>query len=214
MELTDLQSTWREIDRRLTALETDADPRPPFRPRGLIVEPVLELVASGLAVLFAGGFLADNWANVVAAPAGALPALTLYAFAVPTIWLSVRRLTIAKGIDPAASVVDATKRLAELERLVVRATAVALAAGTALWIVFPMLLAQWLAGYRAVFWFSPAYVAANVAFGVVLGMAGLLVAKRLAPESRFIQGLRAVLAGSAIARARRELEAIETFEED
>jgi len=213
MELDNLKAAWQDLDHRMTALEATplARPFPSTAHSGrLSLEPILEIVVSAVTLLVAGDFLATHWADALRAPAGVLPALVLYAFAIPTIWLSVRRLMMIAAIDPAASVLETARRVEALESLVVRGTQLALSVGFVVWLAFPLFLAQWLVGYDIVFRIAPSFLGANLLVGLALVAIGRWLVRRLNWDAP----LRAMLVGHAITRLKHEVADRQRFEKE
>lgn len=216
MELEDLKPTWHELNLRLTTLEQvqtandlgKLQSRSMFR---LSLEPIATIVASAIALLVTGNFVADNWAKVVSQPVGALAAGCVYGMSILAIGYSIQQIILCRTLDSTSSVVETSSKLALIEDHIVRSTSAMLRVGIALWIAFPVLAAQLVVNYDIVFRINPWFVIVNVLVcsSLAIGLSPLF--RHILPKSRIAQWARSALAGSAIANARKALLEIEQF---
>lgn len=216
MELEDLKKNWHEWNMRLTTLErlqtantlNKLQSRTMFR---LSLEPIATIVASAIALLVTGNFVAENWAKVVSQPVGALAAVCVYGMSILAIGYSIQQIIFSRTLDSTRSVVETSSNLALIEDHIVRSTGTMLRLGIALWIAFPVLAAQLVVNYDIVFRINPWFVIVNVLVCSSLAVGASPLFQHLFPKSRIAEWARSALAGSAIANARKALLEIEQF---
>jgi hypothetical protein len=222
MELEELKANWATANRRLDQVQAVqvALAKNELKGRGrsaanrLRVEPIFELAISGMAVLWAGNFLAANFAKVQQWPVAAMPALALYPLAIATIWSSVTQLRISSELDYSEAIVDTQAKIASLKKVRVRSTQAMLLLGIPLWFLFPILLAQAMIRFEIALAVSPQWMLGNLVFGGIFSAGAVWAARRAGPGSRFFGGINRILAGDAVAEAEKRLREIAEFNID
>ncbi len=222
MELEEMKANWKAVNQRLDQVQAVqvALANRELKGRGrsaanrLRVEPIYELVLAGGAVLWAGNFLASNFAKVQQWPVAAIPALALYPLAILTIWCSVSQLGILSDLDFAAPILDTQTKLGTIKKIRVLSTQAMLLLGVPLWFLFPILLGQALVRFEIVLAVSPQWILGNLVFGGLFSAAMVWAARRFGEGSGFFRRINAILAGDAIANAERELREVAEFGND
>jgi len=219
MELDDLKTAWRELDRKLDdnrALNLQV-----FRElkldktrsalRQLAAGPLAELLLNGLGLLLLGSFLADHFETAKYA----IPALVLHAAVLLLLAADLRQLVRIARIDWAAPVVQIQRDLAELRAARIRTTQLTLLFAPLLWTPLVIVAAKGLLGFD-LYLLGPAYIAWNIAFGLAVIPLGLWAARRLAGRlsPNFLQRLADDVAGRSLATALGHLEEIARFEDE
>jgi hypothetical protein len=216
MELEELRGAWMTLNTRVSELEaaqrkaalTEAQ----RTSRRLMREPIFELVCALLSTLWAGSVLGSNWAKVLAAPGGALPALIVLIWSVSTVVLSIWQLNSISLLDYSGPVVETQRRIAALRSLRVRSTQFWMLAGLPLWLVFPLFALQSLGAYEIVQRLDAGWMIGNVVVGIVMAAGLVFAARRMGAHSRFWQKVNDTLAGTDIVRAQAMLAQVERFE--
>lgn len=171
----------------------------------------LELAACSAAIVLLGSFLAAHHGQ----PRFSVPALLLQGAAVALAASNVRQLAALRRIDPAAPVVSFQRDLEALRIVRIRTTKWALLTGPLLWT--PLLIV----GTRALFgvdpytFLSPAWLGANVLFGILVIAAALWASRHFAGRivrSRFLRSVARDLAGHSLNEASRYLDEIGRIE--
>lgn len=221
MELDDMKTAWRELDRRIDA-GTEVDRRiwkelkleqTRSTLSWLAGWPLLELVIDILAVLLVGAFLAEH----IHAARYAVPAIVLQVAAILKLSATIRQLAMIARIDYAAPVVAIQRQLAALRALRIRTTMWIFLLALLLWTPLAIVGAKALLGldlYRA---FGPLWIALNVALGVAVIPLAIWIARRHAGwfrNSRLLQQLADDIAGRSLTRATGHLDEITRFEDE
>jgi hypothetical protein len=221
MELDEMKTLWRELDRRMDA-GIDLDRRilkelklgkAQSALRRLAGMSLFELGFDILAVVLVGAFLAEH----VHAVRYAVPAIALHVAAVLKLASTVRQLVMFGRIDYAAPVVAIQRQLAALRALRIRTTRCIFLLAPLLWTPLAIVAAKALLGldiYRA---FGPAWIAVNLAFGVAVLALALWIARRHAAALRrspFLARLADDIAGRSLATATSHLDEIARFEDE
>jgi hypothetical protein len=221
MELDDLKTAWRELDRRLdTGLalnrrvlkELKLD-RTRSALRRLARLLWYELFSGVLAALLLGSFLADH----LDAARFAVPAIVLHVVVVFTIVASGRQLARIGRIDYSAPVVTIQHELGELRASRVRITRWLLLLAPLLWTPLAIVGARGLFGFDVYRVFGPLWLALNLGFGLATLVLLVWVAHRYAERlggSRFLKHLADDIAGRSLTTAMGFLEEIVRFEEE
>ena len=130
--------------------------------------PAWDIVVAGLALTVTGGFVAGNLNELQQSPITVMPAMIVYALGIFTINLSVRQLILSSELDYAKPMVETQLILAKLRKLRVRSTQWIFVSAFALWFVFPILLGQMLMGAKFMLAMNPAWIVANIVFGLAM----------------------------------------------
>ena len=221
MELDDLKTAWRELDRRLDAgqaisldvLKEWKLDRTRSALRRLSALLVFELISGVVAAILLGSFLADHHDTA----RFAIPAVVLHAAAVFTIVASAWQLARIGRLDYAAPVVAIQHELAALRTSRLRVNRGLLLLSPLLWTPLAIVAAKGLLGldlYRA---FGPAWIAANLAFGLAVIPLAISIARRYSARienSPLLKHLADDIAGRSLITARDHLEEIRRFEEE
>jgi hypothetical protein len=217
MELDDLKGAWAELDRRIEGIESmlHAD----YRSRRFDkMRRTLRLVGAGQVVqllvwLVVVALVAPFWIEHRHVPHLLAAGLLLHAYGILAIGTAVIQLVVTTRLYYTAPIVECQKRLAGLERLRITCAVVTLLPWWVLWIAVLMVGVKALLGVD-VYVQAPAWILANVAFGV-LGMAVTTwVARRLTrrPSTpRWVQGIIDDFAGRSLRRAKEQLADVERF---
>jgi hypothetical protein len=219
MELDDLKTAWRELDRRLddhralnlrVLRELKLD-KTRSALRRLAAGPLAELFLNAFGALLVGSFLANHLTTA----RYAIPALVLQAAVLLLLAADLRQLVRIARIDWAAPVVQIQRDLAALRAERIRTTQVTFLAAPLLWTPFVIVAAQGLLGFD-LYLLGSAVIAANLAFGLAVIPLGLWIARhlgrRLSPS--FLRSLADDVAGRSLAVAQGHLEEIARFEDE
>lgn len=166
-----------------------------------------DTAVAGLTLLATGNFAADHFAELVAMPAAALPALVLFVLAVWHLNLAIRQLLLVGGLDYSKPVVEAQVTLAKLRKLRFQATRWTFLCALPVWVAFPILLGQWAINVKLIFAISPAWIIGNVLFGLAMAP----VINWMMVKSQYAQSLQDTIAGKDILEAEEFLSQIEEF---
>jgi serine/threonine-protein kinase len=221
MELDDLKTAWRELDRRLDRnhalnlrvlkeLKLDGT-RSALR--GLARLLVFELAVSVVAVLLVGSFLADHLGE----PAFAVSAVVLHAVSLFMIVAAARQLAWIDRIDYSASVAAIQRDLARLRASRVRTVRWLLLLSPLLWTPLAIVAAQGLLDVDLYRDFGIAWVAANLAFGAAFIPLAVWIARRCGGWLDASPALRRLVddvAGRSLVRAKDLVDEIARFEEE
>ena len=225
MELDEMRVAWQELDQRLQcseALQSDLRrelslDRTRSTLRGWLWLPGFELAISAGVAWLAGSFLGDNRAQVLAAPAGALPALVLLGLAVFGAVASVRQIVAVASIDYAAPVLAIQRRLALARRLRIRLTQLGLLLWLPLWPVFVVFVVQRGLGMDIYRQFGLGWLVANVGFGLLLAWLLVWLAGRYGErlsQWRPLRRLADSIAGRRLTAATAQLEELSRFDRE
>jgi hypothetical protein len=169
----------------------------------------LEIALNVFALLLLGGFAAGH-----RAPRFALPAAILGAAAAALVAVGVRQLAGLAGVDLAAPIAEAQRRLERLRVERIAAVKWTLILAPLLWTPLAIVL---LAAIGVDAWVAPgpAWLAANLAVGLAAIPLLLVAARRLGRStSPFVRRLADDLAGRSLARARAFLATLGSIDED
>lgn len=221
MELDDLKTSWKALDRKVDELasmqramrRTTLQDAARGAARRQLAGPWLEIACAVILLLFIpGGFLADNIAQVRNAPLSALPAAVLFLTGIAIVVIDAYRLALLRGIDFTRPIVDAQRAVARLAAAQVRSTQVLLLGGVALWVVLPLFAGQLLFGVAFVSAVPGAWLAANLAFGLLFALGVVFAAHRLGARSPVMRAIDDAFAGREIVRLRALLADLAEFE--
>ena len=170
--------------------------------RTLVVELGAGIAANAIALVALGSFVAGTFGDV----RFALPGILLFAAAWLSLVMCVRQIVSLQAIDfdePVVAIQTALERL-RIERILVNTWTIF--GAPLLWVPLSIVGLR-VAGVNA-YAFGPAYLLANLAFGLAILGLGVLVARHVsAGKSR----LSDLLAGRALANARDRLDTIARF---
>jgi hypothetical protein len=221
MELDDLKTAWRELDRRLDSslalnrhvlreLKLDKTRSALRRLAGLVL---FELISGVLAALLLGSFLAAHFDTA----RFAVPAVVLHVVALLTIVAGARQLALIGRINYSGPVVNLQHELAALRASRVRTTSWLLLLSPLLWTPLAIVAAQGLFGFDVYRGFGPLWVASNIGVGLATIPLAVWIARRYSERlggSRFLKHLADDIAGRSLATAMGHLEEITRFEEE
>jgi hypothetical protein len=214
VELEDLKTAWKELERRLEA----RDEAVLARERLLRSRSALRLVGWGQAfqivlwlvlVAVSASFWVAHWRTLHLLWAG----LLMHLYGVITIGLSVRQLFLLAAVDHTAPVVELQRKLADLRRERIRTELFLGLPWWYLWVAAAMMGAKLLLGVD-LYAVAPAWIHLTLAVGVVAMVLTFWIPRRLARTplgSRFLRAVLDDLAGPSLLRAEREVEAIARF---
>jgi hypothetical protein len=223
MELDDMKLAWNELNRRIEhsdALnatlrrEIKVDKAQSALRRWLWL-PAGELVFALIGCAWSGGFLADNYSLVLQGPWGAVPALIFFLLSIFSAVAAVRQLVAIGSIDYAAPVLAIQRQLLLIRRLRIRLTQWGLLAWLPLWPLFMIFVVQMLLEFDIYRHFGLAWLAINVAFGLVVGAGVMWVAYRHAGWLKrwpAFAWLGDEIAGRSLIKAVRQLDEVAQFE--
>lgn len=220
MTLEEFEMRWREQDRRLEqSLRLN---------RELLRETVLgrvrsvlwiqylvlglELAGGLLAVVFLANFVVRHYAE----PAYALPAAALHLATMAYLYGTGRQLDALLRIDYAGPIASIQQRLETSRRARLHTELWALLAAPLYGFLALMVLLRALGGHPYG-WFPGAWVAGNVAFGVVFLAAGGWLARRFGARETgpaWVRGLLRELSGVRIAETSERLRELAEFERE
>jgi hypothetical protein len=172
--------------------------------------PIGDLVVASVTAVLIGNFAADHFDRLLDAPVTALPALTVFGLAILYINLSIRQLIVISELDYADPILETQARLARLRKLRVRSVQGAFIGALPLWVVFPVLLLQMLAGPELLFAVPQAWFWANVVFGLAM----VPVVDWILKKSRYARSLQDTLAGREIVEAEAFLQEVAGFRQE
>jgi hypothetical protein len=217
MELDDLKTAWREMERRIDASEAmvvqvrreaKLDAIRTALGRMAVVQALMLVGWIAVAVV-----AASFWVEHRATPHYLVAGLVVHVYAVATIIFCAVQLFALAGADYAAPVVTLQSRLARLRRLRLYGQIALGLPMWLLWVVMTMIGAEIFVGvdlYRA----SPGWIHVTLAVGVV-GMAlTYWLPRRFARTprgSRFLERVLDDLAGHSLVRVTRQLDEIARF---
>ena len=222
MELDDLKTPWREMDRRLDSMESTLRLNRLLAKAGTLeqmhsklrfVRLVLwyEVGFGVLATLLVGSYLFDH----LGAIRFALPAAALHIAAILTLASAVRQLVALGRIDPSGPVVRIQRRLTELRVARARSNRSLLLLAPMIWALLLVVVPHGLLGLDVYRVFGLPWVAGNLAFGVAVLGAAAWASRRFPVATRSSKLLRWLgddLTGRRIASASGFLDHIAAFE--
>ena len=188
--------------------------------RWLVPRLVVELVVRAVAVVWLGNFVFEHATE----PRFLLPAVLVDLGAVALLGSAIRQLVTVASLDYGLPVVVLQKELGRLRVLRVRTTKWSLIAAFVLWFPVVVVLAEGLLGVDL--WpilgairdqhagFLP-WVAANVAFGLLVALLVAWASNRFADRAHLSPAIRHIMddfAGRSLTRAIASLDEVERFE--
>ncbi len=171
--------------------------------------PTWDLIVAGLAAVWTGNFVADHIHGLLTRPVAAIPALLLFAFAIVEINLSVRHFIIAAALDLGQPIVESQRKIANLRRLRVKVTQWVFAWALPLWVIFPVLLGQFIFGVNFIFAVDRGWLAANVAFGIAM----IPVVNWVLQKSKFAVSLQDAITGKQVSETEAFLAELAEFQQ-
>ena len=217
MELDDLKTAWRDLERRLD--ESEATARALQRDIKMDrARTALRRMSWGQAVLAAiwiavAVIVARFWIEQRATPHLLIAGLALHLYAVLGIISSAVQMAWIAGIDYAAPVVTLQRKLATLRRARLCSQLVLGLPMWVLWVVATMVGAKWLLDID-LYAESPGWIHVCAAIGIVGIVLTLWLPRRLVRTprgSRFVQRMVDDLTGRSLVRVTGELDEIARF---
>lgn len=218
MELDDMKQAWTAqfagVEQRLATLERHLGQgvrqrlRLTLLPSALVA--ALEGAIAALALVAVATVLSRHGADPRYLLGGGAAGLVLLGVAV----LAVVRLDLCLRLDLAQPVVVIQRDVARLRRVELGATAWALFGGIVVWLPVPLLLLEAVTGAAVLARVDLPYLAANLAFGVLVAVAAAVVARRIAASPRLRPWLaRAAdaMSGRGLRRTSAQLAELEQF---
>jgi hypothetical protein len=170
--------------------------------------PAWDIVVAGIALIVTGAFVAKNLNYLQQSPLTAIPAMLVYALCIFTINVSVRQLILSSELDYAKPMVETQLVLAKLRKLRVRSTQWIFASAFALWFVFPILLGQMLMGAKFMLAMNPAWIVANIVFGLAM----VPVINWIMKKSKHAKSIQDEFAGKDVREAEEFIVQIAEFQ--
>lgn len=217
MELDDLKTAWRDLERRLD--ESEAAARALRRDIELDrTRSALRRMSWGQAIMAAiwvgvTVIVAPFWVEHRAIPHLLVAGLALHLYAILGIISSVVQIAWLARIDYAAPVVALQRRLATLRQVRIWSQLILGLPMWVLWVVATMVGAKWLLDldlYAA----APGWIHVSLLVGLVGIVLSLWLPRRMGQTprgSRFIQRVLDDLAGRSLVRVTRELDELARF---
>ncbi len=179
--------------------------------RRFAIFPMLDLVVALAAVGWFGTIVGDYWPDPrMVVPAGLL-LLASNLFLVATVY----DLSLVALIDYGSSVADSQHKLEQLKINRVRTIKWVFLLAPLMGFAILLVAARTLLGFDVIDNFSPAWVVANVLFGVAFVPSGAWFSGWLArrfPESNFLNSLSADVSGRSLESATRFLDELARFQ--
>lgn len=219
MELDELKALWAQSNRKLEEsmrlntmlLQQTNLQRAENSLKRLARGITAELLLTFIVIVLIGGFAADNLRE----PAFLVPAILLDVCAIVLFAAGLRQLAEMNAVDYDEPVVVIQKKLEDLRVRRIRTTLGALLFGPLMWL--PMLIVA-LRGFFGVDLYvaaSPAWLVANVLFGLAVIPIAIAIARRAGPRLKRSSALRAIaddIAGRSLAAALNDLDTLRRFE--
>lgn len=223
MELEDMRQAWerqveklddgshldREVLRTVTAGRAETGMR---RLSRLLWA---ELVINAVAAIWLGSFLADN----LSVARYALPAAGVDVLVIALLMAGVRQLVAISRVDFGQPVLVIQQRLESLRAERIRATMGALVAAPLVWIPMLVIMLKGFLGVDAYAVFSPAWLVANVVFGLLVVAVAVWASRRYRgrmsgrmSKSSSLRWLTDNLAGRNLRTATAYLQSLAQFE--
>ncbi len=213
MELDQLQERWSQLDHKLDrSLATNSAV---LRQVGLLgtrrridrlaVWPAIDLAFGMGVLLVTGSFLGDHWPE----PTLFLPALGLMIASVLFVIDNIRQLASASGVAWDGPIADIQLAVSRLRHARIRQFKWIILLSPLLWFCMMSVGGELIFGVNVIKTFDPAWVVANIAFGVLFVPAGVMIARVLGRrwQSRpFWRNLLDDISGRNLARAQQELK--------
>src|SRR5262245_51131613 len=219
MELDDLKPSWTELDRRLDRVEhlvrADRDQRRFTSARRVIgwlgAWQVIQVVVWIVVIGMVAPFWVANWQTPHLLVAG----LSIHLYGILAICTAVVQLLVMGRTWHTAPVVTFQKRIAELGRLRIICNLLLMLPWWVLWVAVLMVVAKAGPGID-LYAQQPAWILANIVFGLVALVACLWAARRVAnrpsaSRPKWVQRIVEDLAGTSLRRVARDLEEVEAF---
>ncbi len=176
MEIQELSSAFAALETRVEkSVSQQSDLRNQINESRLLTikgktqrSPAWDIAVAGLVLVATGGFFADNFKDLQQVPLTGLPGVIVFALGIFTIHVSVRQLILSSELDYAKPMVETQLVLAKLRMLRVRSTQWIFVSAFVLWFVFPILLGQMILGAKFMLAMNPAWIAANIVFGLAM----------------------------------------------
>jgi hypothetical protein len=228
MNIDEIKNIWAEHDRKLdrliqvnvSAMRELRVTRTRSSLQRLAVGIAIELAIAAIAILWLGNFIAGHPGE----PAFLVPALLVDLASVAFAASCIRQLAAIGGLEYSRPVVDVQRALERLRILRIRTTKWSFVAGCLLWAPLLVVFARGAAGidlYRiaAIAGASdpnvPAWIIANMAFGLALALIVVWISKRFGSRlsaSPLLKGLLDDIAGRSLTDALQSLDALAQFE--
>jgi hypothetical protein len=221
MELEEVKAAWNESNRRLEAsirLNTllftqwnlhKADASLKRLARGI----AFELIVNLIGIVLLGWFAADH----IREAKFLVPAAMLDAYAIALVVAGARQLVELRRLDYDEPVVAIQYRLQRLRLSRIRATMGTLLFGPLMWVPLLIVAMRGFFGIDIYAGPSPAWLAANVLFGIAVIPIAVGIARAFGPRLERATPIRFLadeIAGSSLAAALDDLAAIRRFAED
>ncbi len=221
MELQELKAQWDVYDRKLDAIvRRDASrwraehlEKADSSLRRLSRSITVELAITAIGVLLLGSFIGDHFGKA----RFALPAILLHVFAIGLLISGGRQLYAVRTLDFAEPIVEIQKRLEQFRILRIRTTKWVFLLCPLLWAPFLIVALKGVLGVDAYAAFDSAWIAVNLALGVVVTLALIGISRRYADRfarSPFFQRLMDDIAGRSLSEAEAFMEALSRFEKE
>ena len=221
MELKELKDLWNESNRKLEANSRldpllfarwnlrKADTSLKRLARGI----TLELIVNLVGIFLLGCFAADH----VGEPRFLIPAALLDVYAIALVVAEARHLFELRNLNYDESVVAIQGRLQRLRLARIRATMGTLLFAPLMWVPLLIVAMRGLFGIDIYAGPSPAWLAANVLFGLAVIPIAVVVARAFGPRLERATSIRFLadeIAGRSLAAALEDLAAIRRFAEE
>ncbi|MBV8530288.1 MAG: hypothetical protein JO104_03150 [Candidatus Eremiobacteraeota bacterium] len=220
MEIQEMKDLWAQSNRKLEAslrLNTvllqqwnlrKADSSLKRLARGI----AFELIVNVVGIVLIGAFIADHLRE----PQFLVPAVMLDAYGIALSIAAARQLAQLNAVDYDEAVVVIQRKVEQLRVSRIRATLWTLLFAPLMWLPLLIVAFRGLFGID-VYVAGPAWIAANVLFGLALIPLATFAAKRYGPRLNQLAPIRALadaIAGRSLTTALRSLDATRRFEED
>lgn len=222
MELDAIKQKWAEQDRKLDTairlnlalLRATTMNRMQWPLRRFVFFTGLGVLIPLAGVMVLGSFIYHHWTE----PRFALPAVVLHAWLIATMAASIRQMVMALQIDYDQPVAAIQKQLEAVRVLRIRVTRWTLLTGQLVWwMPFLIVALKGLLGVDAYQVLGPAYVAGNLAVGIVIIPLAIWVARKFAHRpggSPLMRRLSGDLAGYNLNAATGFLATLSAFESE
>jgi hypothetical protein len=218
MEHDELKTLWAQSNRKLeasmrlnTVLLRQWNLRAVATSLGRLARGVtFELIVNLTAVVLLGGFIAAHAGE----PQFAIPAIAIDVYAIALLVAGIRQLVAINALDYDEPVVAIQKRLEALRVFRIRTTLAILLFAPLMWLPIFIVAARALVG-ADVYAAGPAWVLANVIFGLAVIPPAIFIAKRYGGRLARYSTMRAfadAITGRELAAALESLDSIQRFE--
>lgn len=221
MELDEMKALWAQTNRQLEAgmrlnlrvlRQTNlrkADTMLARLKRGLTLELVFSVIAVGATAYF--GYAHRREPQFLA------PAAAIYLYALGYLIAVARQLAQIAEINYDEPVVAIQKKLGELRLMRIRTTLGTLLVAPLMWLPIFIVGMQAIFGVNVYASANPAWLAANVLFGIAVIALAVFAARRYGPrlkESGTMRRLADAVAGQTLCEARDSLDSVRRFEKN